>query len=178
MSKLKSGSYRTTISIPQDLKRRMDKAGPDVNWSAIAAAAFEAKLAEIAAKKVKKNMDDVIQRLRASNQENEAQSYKEGFKAGQEWAKDYAEAADLKKLSKFREPLSSHEWELQFVNDDYNPPVSDRFIKIVWPDADEDAEFWAGAIGEDFVYQADDGEFVHGFADGALNVWDEVKARL
>jgi hypothetical protein len=66
MGKKKPGIYRTTISISADLKRRIDKAGEDVNWSAIAARAFESKLADIAAKKEKKNMDDVIQRLRAS----------------------------------------------------------------------------------------------------------------
>jgi hypothetical protein len=37
--------YRTTISIPLDLKRRMDEVDGQVNWSAVAAKAFEAHIA-------------------------------------------------------------------------------------------------------------------------------------
>ena len=40
--------HRTTITIPIGLKDRMNKVGEHVNWSAVATAAFEAKLASIA----------------------------------------------------------------------------------------------------------------------------------
>lgn len=46
--RLVAGSVRTTISIPADLRRRMCKVKEDVNWSALACVAFEAKLLEIA----------------------------------------------------------------------------------------------------------------------------------
>ncbi|MHC4179286.1 MAG: hypothetical protein ACYSWU_17370 [Planctomycetota bacterium] len=39
----------TSISVPPDLKRRMDKVKEPVNWSAVACQAFEQKLAEISA---------------------------------------------------------------------------------------------------------------------------------
>jgi hypothetical protein len=48
--------FRTTITVPADLKRRMDAVKEEVNWSALAASAFEAKLAEIAKKKEIKKM--------------------------------------------------------------------------------------------------------------------------
>jgi hypothetical protein len=49
-------SFRTTITVPADLKRRMDAVTEEVNWSALAASAFEAKLTEIAKKKEAKKM--------------------------------------------------------------------------------------------------------------------------
>jgi hypothetical protein len=54
------GSFRTTITVPQDLKERMDAVQVDVNWSAVAARAFEEKLVEIASKKEKREMSDFI----------------------------------------------------------------------------------------------------------------------
>jgi hypothetical protein len=39
-------------------------------------------------------------------------------------------------------------------------------------------DFWTDAIGEDFESQSGDAEFVHGFADGALEVWAEVADKL
>ena len=38
---------RTMISLPQDLKERMEKAGGKVNWSAVARRAFEQMLDEV-----------------------------------------------------------------------------------------------------------------------------------
>src|SRR5437879_3439244 len=52
----KPRSFRTTITVPADLKRRMDAVDEEINWSALAASAFEAKLAEIAKKKELKKM--------------------------------------------------------------------------------------------------------------------------
>jgi hypothetical protein len=52
----KPRSFRTTITVPADLKLRMDAVKEEINWSALAASAFEAKLAEIAKKMEKKKM--------------------------------------------------------------------------------------------------------------------------
>lgn len=41
------GIYRLTVSVKTDLNRRMNEFKDEVNWSAVAAAAFEEKLAEI-----------------------------------------------------------------------------------------------------------------------------------
>lgn len=38
---------RTSVSIPEDLRRRMTAAGKSVNWSQVASMAFEKKLSEI-----------------------------------------------------------------------------------------------------------------------------------
>ena len=41
------GTKRTMISLPADLKERMEKSGDKVNWSAVARKAFEDTLAEV-----------------------------------------------------------------------------------------------------------------------------------
>lgn len=43
----KPTTYRQIVSIPANLKERMDKVADQVNWSAVAARAFEEKLKEL-----------------------------------------------------------------------------------------------------------------------------------
>src|SRR5262249_23608495 len=82
------GVVRTTISLPPDLKSRMDAVKESVNWSGVAAAAFEAKLKELAARKEPENMEDVVKRLRAAAELEANEEYQAGFEAGQAWAKE------------------------------------------------------------------------------------------
>ena len=63
------GTVRMNISLSQGLKRRMGVMKDEVNWSAIAARAFEEKLAAIATAKEKKSMDDVEAPLPSSHAE-------------------------------------------------------------------------------------------------------------
>jgi hypothetical protein len=91
----------------------------DVSWSAVACRAFEAKLAEIAARKEQRTMDDVIQRLRASQQKDEDEAYRDGHELGREWVTmtgDWAaEVGELKELAKVAERMRSRgEWESAF----------------------------------------------------------------
>ena len=66
MAKKTSNTARTTISIPRALKSRMDEVTENVNWSAVAARSFEDKLAEIISRKEIREMEEVVERLRAS----------------------------------------------------------------------------------------------------------------
>src|SRR5260370_8114024 len=79
-------SYRTTITIPSDLKARMDAIGEEVNWSAVASRAFEARLAEIISKRGAKKMEDVVTRLRASKNKAQDEAKTRGIEAGEERA--------------------------------------------------------------------------------------------
>lgn len=174
--------YRTTISIPQDLKTRMDKAGEEVNWSAIAARAFEDKLGEIASRKERLTMADAIERLRASKRRGESASYQKGEKAGMEWAKDSADVKDLQALEDTREQTGVH-WDVYFENDDrsaWGPGELLAFIMVPGDDRDRrDAGEWLESVlGEDSDELAMDGAFIRGFADGALAFWGEVKDQL
>src|SRR6266511_2526827 len=103
--KKKSKVYRTTISIPEDLKHRMDGVEEPVNWSGVAGRAFETELAEIAARKERKTREDVIQRLRASKQRATDAQYRDGEAAGRHWAEHNAEADELMRLARLRADL-------------------------------------------------------------------------
>jgi hypothetical protein len=156
---------RTTITVPPDLKARMDAVDEPVNWSALACQAFEQRLAEITKRKVITNMTDVVNRLRASKRTFEDHKYQEGHDAGKRWASNNAEAAELMRLAAWHHLHQPH-----------CGPVD--FTSAVWPEHEGDTD-----IADAFWYpHADDrsptGAFVRGFADGALAIWDEVKDKL
>jgi len=178
----KNASTRTTISVPADLKRRMEKVKEGVNWSALACRAFEEKLGEIATRKVKKNMSDVIQRLRASKQQTDSVFYRDGFELGQDWARTKAEANDLERLELSRTE-AGRDWDTFFetgVGSAYGP---DEVFAMVLLDKDnhdrtsmrECIEFNFGDTDANCLGSA---EFIRGFAAGALDVWSEVKDEL
>src|SRR4051794_7369221 len=96
--------YRTTISIPQDLKEQMDAVKDQVNWSAVAARAFQAKLFEIQARKAKSmSKEDVVKRLRALQEQEGEEEYAEGKQAGREWAERQAKPRELRRLADYIE---------------------------------------------------------------------------
>lgn len=180
MSK-KSGFTRTTISLPADLKKRMDKIADDVNWSAIAARAFESVLAEHAARKERKNMSDVIQRLRASKQQFDDESYKDGFYVGQGWAKDIAEVRELQNLARVRRSIRDEDWT--FETDDNSAYGAWEWLYFqIFPEHDRDRDeadvFWAGVLEDEDDPRRFDAGFLRGFADGALDIWTQVKNQI
>jgi len=173
---------RTTISVPPALKEQMETVEASVNWSALACRAFEDKLAEIAARKEKKDMSDIVTRLRASKRQAEDTQYKAGAEAGREWVTDTAEADELSNLERWHNRLGQ---DVHAVFDDlawgraYSSAELVAFA--VWPDRDEDRsaaeEFWGQCLGDETA-AADNSQFVRGFVDGALALWDEVKDQL
>jgi predicted CopG family antitoxin len=177
------GSTRTTISVPADLRKRMDKVKEPVNWSALACSAFEQKLGEIASKKEKKSMSDVIARLKASKQASDSVVYREGFEAGEDWAKQYAEAAELRRLDHFKkrietEPVYGWQWFFSEESDDNSRfSTADLLANEITGDSMTAAEFWESAVGPDDARLADK-EFLRGFAEGAASIWDSVKNQI
>lgn len=179
MVEKRSGSTRTTISVPRDLKRRMDKVTEDVNWSAIACQAFEQKLGEIASKKEKKEMNDVIQRLRASKIESDNQCYASGYAEGQDWAANIAAADELHRLKRLKEQCSGNDWHTIFsATGQWDPSFLSNAIA---PDTKDTKfafdEFWEMCLGDNSerIWEP---EFAKGFADGAIDVWSKVKDQL
>lgn len=180
MSK-KPGFTRTTISLPADLKKRMDKVAEAVNWSAIAARAFEGVLAEHAARKERKNMNDVIQRLRASKQQCDDENYKDGFLVGQEWAKNSAEARELQNLDRVRSSIRDDEWT--FETDESSAYGAWEWLYFqMFPEHDrervESEGFWAYVLKDEDDPRRFDAGFLRGFAEGALDIWNQVKNQL
>ncbi len=172
---------RTTITVPPDLKARMEAVEEPVNWSAIACRAFEQRLAEITKRRGARDMQEVINRLRASKQKPEDERYNEGREAGQEWARNQAEAAELIRLEKLREHSGASDWEAFFTTGEREAyGVPQHFVFQVFPEWDGSREasrdFWETQAGDDNGYPDD--AFVRGFAEGALEIWDQVKGEL
>ena len=170
---------RTTITVPADLRARMDAVGEDVNWSALACQAFEQKLAEIIKRKGTSDMTEVVDRLRVSKCKFESEQYQTGHQAGQAWAKDTAEVVELIRLEYWRNQYAS-DWDRIF-QDSANValPAADYFVSAIQAEPPvkrrDVRDFWESV---DPGTPSPVGEFVHGFADGALSVWDKVKDQL
>lgn len=178
-------AIRTTVYVPAGLKARMDKArrtNPDLNWSQLACRAFELKLGEIAARKQEKQMEDVVQRLRASALRARAEDAEEGHEEGYQWARHLAEARELMRLANAHEDADG-DWRKVFDPDGVPspPPAAVTFVAII--DAEDSAnsrvtEFWENTLGEDPGKAYDDDEYVAAFADGALRLWAEVEDQI
>jgi len=152
----KLGFFRTTISVPRDLKRRMDTVKEPVNWSAIACRGFEEIIAEIANKKEEKTMADVIQRLRTTKPDL---LYQQGQSDGRRWASERAEYEDLLRLEQlYDKKRAGRDWE-KFFDRDYGLPTWEQ-IKEAFSKAGQNkgvpSSTWACV--DDFVNDVTVGE--------------------
>src|SRR4051812_22715259 len=98
-----SNAVRANITIPADVRASMDAVKETVNWSAVATEAFRAKLVALESRKAVGDMSDVIERLRATKKKHDDEMYQEGREVGGSWAKEEAEAFELKRLADFAE---------------------------------------------------------------------------
>ena len=108
--------------------------------------------------------------------------YKDGFEAGQEWAKQTAEVNELERLDLYRRSARSNEWDY-FFDTEENSAYSGGYTLhlIIHPEQEGRAEsdaFWERVAGPDYNVLSRDGDYVLGFAEGALAVWNEVKDQL
>jgi hypothetical protein len=165
------------ISIPDDLRKRMDKANKteDVNWSQVAAGAFEMKLAEIASRKVERTMDDVVQRLKASKLESSSKDEKEGKEAGFEWAKKHAEWPELVRLNKlwgdgnFDAIFNASNDSTSFFLETADPERMAECGGRDESDWTEEVFGVAGSISDEYVYA---------FWNGAVQIYNEVQDKV
>jgi hypothetical protein len=176
------GFTRTNVSLPRELKARMDAVRSPVNWSAVAVQAFEAKLLELQSSKEVKGMNDVIDRLKAAAELEANEDYQDGFKAGQAWAKQVARPKELKRIAEFVDSNEGPEWwDVDYPG--WLAPFGavDYFVFAAWPsrqgDRDAPREFWEQALGED-VHRLEDADFFRGFGEGVVEVWDQVSDKL
>jgi hypothetical protein len=177
--------HRTTITIPQSLKTRMDAVQGPVNWSALAARAFEAKLREVEMRDKKAlSKEEIVKRLQASQTEDAQRDHEAGKEAGKEWAGRQATAKQLKRAAQWVRSFDDTPidwWDVDSPN--WTAPFgpTDRFVFAVLPDRKDDrdapAEFWKRALGDEADRIAD-GDFFHGFVDGAVELWQEVHDEL
>lgn len=150
------------ISISSKLKERIDAVEARVNWSAIAAEAFEKHLNTLQIHSGEYDMSNVIARLKVSKAEFESGDYEIGYEAGEEWAATCATYEELKNIS----PMT--------VDDE------DRFDKRwiageISPELTE-SEFWEEVAGDDWQKISD--TWIRGFIDGAKGLFEKVQDQL
>ena len=160
---------RINIYVGEDLKARMDAAKDSTNWSEVACRAFEAELGAIAARKADKNMDDVIQRLKASKQARHQAAAEAGYQDGKHWAMHRAEYAQLERLAKQDEINNSEgfDWDWHGVA---LTALGDAYAGLSCSDALAELNL------EDGV--ADDDAAAEGFVRGAVDVFEAVADQL
>jgi hypothetical protein len=171
---------KKTIYVPDDLEKRMkkaEKAGRDLNWSAIACTAFAEKLNALERGQKGATMSNVIERLRLSKQKSDSEAMAAGRAAGRSWAESKAEAEELQLLENAQTRDGS--WEFGIGESAYSAGA--QFFFVIEPhqrgDRKEADEFWDSVIGEDDK-DRDVAEFVEGFAAGAVDLWEEVKDKI
>jgi hypothetical protein len=171
---------RTNISLPRELKARMDAVKRTVNWSAVAAEAFKAKLLEIQSKRDVEHMDEVIARLKAAEEMDASESYREGHRAGSEWAKRRARPKHLRGLAKLADEsqgvLAGH---LELFGNDMNRGIAwglylamHQHEEFQRPDVEG---FWQQILGDSGAERIEAYNFALGFVEGALDIWNKVE---
>jgi hypothetical protein len=180
------GVIRVNISIARGLKSRMDAVTVPVNWSAVAAQAFEAKLLELASKKEVGSMEDVIARLKASAELEDKDDFQAGFAAGERWAKQTARPKQLRRLEEYIEGCAAGDIDWFDVGSPrWKAPwgATGRFaLAVLGLDgdvADRGAAeaFWRSALGTD-AERINDPDFFRGFGEGAEALWEAVRDEL
>lgn len=181
MGKKQPNTICTTISVPRDLKRRMGKVKEAINWSALACQAFREKLAEIDLRKKETTiMSSVVERMRAAKRRSDSQDFQDGFDTGQDWANGQGEPAELERLESLWERLSSDQqygWEWWFSQGDSESTFSE-LMDVLFPTHQPDVEEMFGRYFDVIPEGEPSGEYLRGFAEGALEVWVKVKSQL
>ena len=174
---------RVNIYIRDELKDQMVEAGEKIRWSSIAQQAFSAELAHIASTKEIGNMDDVIERLRASKRSKADEDRKVGRAAGVEWAKHDAQYDELRRVA--IEIARDTVGELSRLESDGGSLALPTLIQervqgldqnLVEISEDDLCHFY-GVESRMVPYQLTK-DYVAGFLSGANDVWLEVKDRI
>lgn len=162
-----AGYAKMTISVPSDLKARMDEVD-GVNWSAAACAAFGRKLAEVSYMGEQSDVLDIAAgRYLAHEAEYRAECEDEGRKAGREWALN-AEPRALNRLFKAKgDPAYP-----KLFDDE-----GDSLSVVLDLEADLAYEIWAGEATLDQQEYATERAFLVGFVEGALATREEIVKR-
>lgn len=179
---------RTSISLPSALKKRMDAITESVNWSAIAAKAFEAHLKELELRKENKEMAEVIERLRLQRQQQESETFQQGFETGKSWATRKANFSQLQNLEALYNRLSNeptYDWQWYFNPEDGSNAysVEEYLFFEIEPRFDGErgaaSDFWEEFWGDEYrSMNKIDGNWLRGFGEGALSIWNAVKERI
>src|SRR5262245_19647736 len=126
-------------------------------------------------------MKDVVDRMKQAEKDSANNARIKGHELGALWARDYATPDQLKRLEAGCNP--QYAWGFA---SDRNDAYSnfEHFVFIIDPEDDGDRgaadTFWEAAAGEDYAsrWSPQEAEFVNGFAEGAISVWGQIKAKI
>jgi hypothetical protein len=166
-----SDSVKLTLSIPKELRERMNPFNEAVNWSELVRELIERKVTMLEQAKTKSKLSvEAIARLRASEEREADQDKAVGHEQGRLWAEEDAEVSDLRRLKAANERRDIPPWH------DEDPGTA--LLAFLDPEREWDdhyrASFWADRAGTDSPSLT----FVEFFVQGALEVFREYeKAR-
>lgn len=169
---------RVTITVPGDLRKRMQKAAEPVNWSAVATKAFEDKLAEVAAKKDTQSLDDAVQRMRASRLASADGAYSEGFERGREFVTQDADWQFCEGLKVALAEWTDARWA-QAQQDGGAGAALEIVLRRVDPQRFKTAKavrsFLVDHVGDHVPSAA---QFARGWCEGALSCFRQIEERV
>ncbi len=121
---------RMNISIPDDLKTRMDQV--DLNWSSVAQEAFTSALEIATLKEQAMNTEAGISRLRTSKKANFEMEAAKGVAEGKQWALEEAEYEDVERIAGLTDRIEDEgdakELLIEATTDDYGRGMFDDDI--------------------------------------------------
>lgn len=172
---MNQNSYRLNITIPQRLKAQMDQLGEQVNWSSVAAEAFQRKIAEVqSGRKRSTKKESIVSRLKAA-EKNDPKGFEAGYKAGAKWAEEKALPRHLRKVEKGVDAVFEKE-----IKEGSPWTLATNLAHAITGESQISrcTAFLRDAVGEDGQKLMEEEEFARGFIDGAREVWEEVKYEL
>ena len=152
---------RMSISLPDNLKARMDEAG-DQNWSALAQRAFDDEIQRLEWRRKQLeeiNMDEVVERLRESKSSWLKRGREIGFEEGVSWAKAQATYAELKTVAEFDLDPDGTGLGFALASQLFGGPDEAEWYQV--------EDWWDKNIPDDAR--------VIGFQEGAASIWEQVK---
>lgn len=176
-------AVRTTITIPPDVKKRMDAADSGVNWSAVATEAFRAKLLDLESSKRVETMTDAIERLRAADKQDGSEEYEAGVEVGETWAKEKARPKQLRRLAKAAEEMELR-WQTDLATQietllEQGSDIREFLYETIGGLDLQDAPcFWEDSLGESQAAELNSAMFAQGFVAGALTFWESVEDKI
>jgi hypothetical protein len=177
-----AGAVRTNISLPADLKARMDEVDQRVNWSGVAAEAFQRKLLELESRKEGETMDEARASYKARGELEENEEYQAGYEAGETWAKNQGTPKQLRRLEGYVDEFArqgAEWWDVESPGWAAPGGATGSFaIDVLGLNRDnaerDDIEgFWEQAL--DNAKRIEDADFFHGFGDGAIAMREKLE---
>jgi hypothetical protein len=151
---------RINVSVPDSLRERMSALDHQVNWSEVAQTAFEREI--IKHNFEVENMEDVIERLRASKTDFAEKELADGRAHGRNWAQQHASFEDLRAVA-----------NLDLTHETNHAALVDKTLGNT--DLNRDDSFWQD--GDEF-WTLPSNEYVEGFVAGAEDIWNKVADKI